>query len=106
MTATTKPSDAGMDEATLARLDAAVQADIDAGRHFDVGCRGYHFDSRVCAGDRDRTGHPVLAFLGTLSVAGLSMGRASIKTSPLLARHRSTIKCSISWASTHTNPLE
>src|SRR3974390_3683645 len=26
MTATTKPSDAGMDEATLARLDAAVQA--------------------------------------------------------------------------------
>jgi CubicO group peptidase (beta-lactamase class C family) len=29
-----EPSDAGMDEAALARLDAAVQADIDAGRHF------------------------------------------------------------------------
>jgi CubicO group peptidase (beta-lactamase class C family) len=31
---TLKPSDAGMDEAALARLDASVQADIDAGRHF------------------------------------------------------------------------
>ena len=106
MSTMVSPAHAGMDEDALNRLGAAVQADIDAGRHFGVGCRGYHFDSRVCAGDRDRTGHPVLAFLGTLSVAGLSMGRASIKTSPLLARHRSTIKCSISWASTHTNPLE
>lgn len=34
MTTTLKPSDAGMDEAALARLDAAVQADIDAGLHF------------------------------------------------------------------------
>jgi CubicO group peptidase (beta-lactamase class C family) len=31
---TLNPSDAGMDEAALARLDAAVQADIDKGRHF------------------------------------------------------------------------
>ena len=29
-----KPSDAGMDEAALARLDASVQADIDAGLHY------------------------------------------------------------------------
>ena len=34
MITTLKPSDAGMDEAALARLDAAVQADIDAGLHF------------------------------------------------------------------------
>src|SRR3974377_1710145 len=34
MSSALKPSDAGMDEAALARLDAAVQADIDAGRHF------------------------------------------------------------------------
>ena len=34
MTTTLKPSDAGMDEVALARLDASVQADIDAGRHF------------------------------------------------------------------------
>ena len=34
MTATTTKSDTGMDEAALARLDAAIQADIDAGRHF------------------------------------------------------------------------
>ena len=34
MTPTLEPSDAGMDEAALARFDAAVQADIDAGRHF------------------------------------------------------------------------
>ena len=34
MTTTLRPSDAGMDEAALARLDASVQADIDAGRHY------------------------------------------------------------------------
>jgi CubicO group peptidase (beta-lactamase class C family) len=34
VTPTLEPSDAGMDEAALARFDAAVQADIDAGRHF------------------------------------------------------------------------
>ncbi len=34
MTVDIKPSDAGMDAAALARLDASVQADIDAGHHF------------------------------------------------------------------------
>jgi len=34
MTTILKPSDAGMDEAGLARLDAAVQTDIDAGLHY------------------------------------------------------------------------
>ena len=34
MTDMPKPSVAGMDEAALGRLDASVQADIDAGRHF------------------------------------------------------------------------
>lgn len=34
MIETISPADAGMDEGALARLDASVQADIDAGRHY------------------------------------------------------------------------
>jgi hypothetical protein len=62
MITTLKPSDAGMDEAALARLDASVQADIDAGLHFGAST-GWLIDT-----DRDLT----FIFLSAGFIEGLA----------------------------------